>query len=156
MPVLANDNHERYSRLRAILIPPRAAVKAIGLKPSSGVATKLEANVAIRERIAELAGLDEEILREKRQQIEAALSAIAYGDGSDFIGKRIPLDWPNRLGALAQLRDMHGFKASTKLEATGKDGAPLIPNEITDEQRAKALAVFIAKNGKALVASGAE
>lgn len=122
MPVLANENHERYSRLRAILVPPRAAVKAIGLKPSSGVATKLEKNKAIRERIAELVGLEEEVLREKREQIEAALSAIAYGDGSDFIGKRPMLDWPHRLGAIAQLRDMHGFKAPTKSAFTDPSG----------------------------------
>lgn len=33
-------------------------------------------------------------------------------------------------------------------EVTGKDGAPLIP-EVTDDQRAKALAVFLAKSGAA-------
>lgn len=119
MPVLANENHERYSRLRAVLVPPRAAVKAIGLRPSSGVATKLERNAAIKARIAELVAVDEDVLREKREQIETALSAIAYGDGSEFPGKRVVIDYPHRLGAINQLRDMHGFKAPAKTEMSG-------------------------------------
>jgi hypothetical protein len=122
VPVLSNENHERYSRLRSILVPPRAAVKALGLKPSSGVATKLEQNEAIKARIAELVAVEEDLLREKRDQIETALSAIAYGDGSDFPGRRVPLDWPHRLGALTQLRDMHGFKAVNKTALTDPTG----------------------------------
>lgn len=125
MPVLANENHERYSRLRAILVPPRAAAKAIGLKPTSGIATKLERNAAIRARIAELVAVEEDVLREKREQIELALSAIAYGDGVEFPGRRVVLDWPHRLGALAQLRDMHGFKGSTTTALTDPDGKAL-------------------------------
>lgn len=134
MGVLTNENHERYARLRAILVPPRAAVKSIGLKPSSGIATKLEQNEAIRARIAELVGMDEEIVREKRQQIEGALSAIAYGDGSEFPGKRIPLDWPNRLGAIGQLRDMHGFKAVNKTALTDPSGEHAAPVFIISER----------------------
>ncbi len=122
MPVLTNDNHERYARLRAILVPPRGAVKAIGMKVTSGAATKLEKNKAIRARIAELVADQEEVLREKRQQIDSALSAIAYGDGSDFPGKRMPLDWFNRLQAINQLRDMHGFKSVNKTALTDPSG----------------------------------
>jgi hypothetical protein len=133
VPVLSNENHERYARLRAVLVPPRGAVQAIGLKATSGAATKLERNAAIRARIAELVDADQDVLREKRHQVESALSAIAYGDGSEFPGKRIALDWPNRLQALAQLRDMHGFKAAQRHELTGKDGAP-IPVQITAEE----------------------
>ena len=143
MPVLANENHERYSRLRAILIPPRAAAKAIGLKPTSGIATKLERNQAIRARIAELVAVEEDILREKREQIEAGLSAIAYGDGSDFPGKRVTLDWPHRLGAFNQLRDMHGFKAPSRVENTGKDGGPI--EYTNDADRVRALMTLMAR-----------
>lgn len=143
MPVLANENHERYSRLRAILIPPRAAAKAIGLKPTSGIATKLERNDKIKARIAELVAVEEDILREKREQIESALSAIAYSDGSEFPGKRIAIDWPNRLGAINQLRDMHGFKSASKVEHTGKDGGPM--EMTTDADRARALTAFLAR-----------
>lgn len=145
MPLLTNENHERYSRLRAILVPPRAAVKAIGLKPSSGVATKLEQNPEIKARIAELAAVDEQIVREKREQIETALSAIAYGDGSEFPGKRVPLDWPHRLGALNQLRDMGGFKSANKTELTGKDGGAI--ETTSDADRARALMALLAKTG---------
>lgn len=53
---------------------------------------------------------------------------------------------PKRLDARAMLAKLDGLEAPSKLEATGKDGAPLIP-EYTDEQRAKALAVFLAKSG---------
>jgi hypothetical protein len=139
VPVLANENHERFARLRAILVPPRAAVKALGLSPKSGVATKLEQNEQIKARIAELVGLEEEILREKRQQIEAGLSAIAYGDGKEFPGRNPQIDWPHRLGAFNQLRDMHGFKAASKNEHSGPNGAPIeidAPYSIADRARA--------------------
>lgn len=132
MPVLTNETHERYSRLRAILVPPRAAAKSLGLKVGSGVATKLERNPRIRERIAELVAADEEILREKRVQIEGALSAIAYGDGAEFPGKKPPIDWPHRLGALAQLRDMHGFKAPDKRDLTIR-----ATDQMTDDELAR-------------------
>jgi hypothetical protein len=144
VPVLTNENHERYSRLRAILIPPRAAAKSIGLKPTSGIATKLEQNPKIRARIAELVAEEENVLREKRQQIEAGLSAIAYGDGSDFPGKRIPLDWPHRLGAFNQLRDMHGFKAPSKIAPTDPTGEK--PYEmVSDADRVRALGTLMAR-----------
>lgn len=127
MPVLANESHERYSRLRAILVPPRAAVKAIGLNPKTGIATKLERNKTIQARIAEIAAEDEQVVREKRQQIEGALSAIAYGDGTEFPGKHVRLDWHHRLGALAQLRDMHGFKSPAKITTTDPSGEHAAP-----------------------------
>jgi hypothetical protein len=139
VPVLANENHERYSRLRAILIPPRAAAKSIGLSPKSGVATKLERNKAIQSRVAELVLLDEEILREKRAHIEATLTAIACGDGSEFPGRLTLPKYPDRLNALNQLRDMHGFKAATKNEHTGANGAPIAIEDISMADRARAL-----------------
>jgi len=128
MPALTNETHERYARLRAVLVPPRAAIKSMGGNPKTGQATKLERNAKIRERIVELSGDTEAIIREKREQIEAALSAIAYGDGSEFpyLKTRPALKWPDRLGAIGQLRDMHGFKAPSRVEATGKDGSPLM------------------------------
>lgn len=122
MPVLTNENHERYARLRAILVPPRGAVKAIGMKVTSGAATKLEKNRVIQARVAELIAVEEDVLREKRQQVETALSAIAYGDGTDFPGRKPPLDWPHRLQAMAQIRDMHGFKAPAKTAFTDPTG----------------------------------
>jgi hypothetical protein len=144
VPVLTNENHERYSRLRAILVPPRAAVKALGLSLRSGVTTKLEQNPQIKARIAELVAVEEDVLREKRQQIEGALSAIAYGDGSEFPGKRVTLDWPNRLGAINQLRDMHGFKAVTKIAPTNPAGDQ--PYEgFSDADRVKAVQALIDK-----------
>lgn len=43
------------------------------------------------------------------------------------------------LNAISQLRDMYGFKAPTKAELTGKDGAPLVPSATDDVARAKAI-----------------
>jgi hypothetical protein len=126
VPVLANENHERYSRLRAILIPPRAAAKAIGLNPASGIATKLERNEGVRARIAELVADEEEILREKRSEIEATLNSIARGDGTDFPGRKPMIKWPDRLNAINQLRDMHGMKAPSKIAATDAAGNDVI------------------------------
>lgn len=145
MPVLSNENHERYSRLRAILIPPRAAAKAIGLKPSSGIATKLERNKAIQARVAELVLVEEEVLREKRAQIEAGLSAIAYGDGSEFPGRLTLPKYPDRLSAFNQLRDMHGFKAPGRTELTGRNGGPLEVESLTIAERARALMDLVNK-----------
>jgi hypothetical protein len=145
VPVLANENHERYSRLRAILIPPRAAAKAIGLKPTSGIATKLEQNPKIRERIAELVKVEEDVLREKRESIEAGLTAIAWGDGSEFPGKRVQIEPPHRLNAFSQLRDMHGMKAPTKIAPTNPAGDK--PYEsVSDAERIRALAALMARN----------
>lgn len=129
MSVLANENHERYARLRAILVPPRAAAKSIGYAPTSGIATKLEKNPKVAARIAELVADEEAVLRQKRAQIEAGLSAIAYGDGTEFPGTRVIIEWPHRLNALAQLRDMHGLKAVMRSEqavalSNGRDGRP--------------------------------
>ena len=145
MGVLANENHERYARLRAILVPPRAAVLSIGLKVTSGTATKLEQNPKIRARIAELVADEEEDLRAKRAQLEWGLNAIAYGDGSEFPGKRMTPKYPDRLHAMGRIQDMHGFKAPSKSEITGKDGSPFVP--VSDEQREKALLAFWARRG---------
>lgn len=69
-------------------------------------------------------------------------------------GRLVHFRRDDRLAAIAQLRDMYGLKAPTisHAEITGKNGASLIP-EYTDEQRAAALAVFLAKNRKALAAA---
>ena len=53
---------------------------------------------------------------------------------------------PKRLDARAMLAKLDGLDGPTKIEATGKDGTPLVP-EYTNEQRAAALALFLAKNG---------
>lgn len=47
-----------------------------------------------------------------------------------------------KLEALAQLRDMHGFKAPTRSELTGKNGEPLVPS-YTPEERAAALQLLM-------------
>jgi hypothetical protein len=53
---------------------------------------------------------------------------------------------PKRLDARAMLAKLDGLDGPTKIEATGKDGVPLVP-EYTDEQRVKALTALLAKTG---------
>ena len=48
------------------------------------------------------------------------------------------------IAALSLMARIAGWEAPKKSELTGKDGAPLLP-EFTDEQRAQALAAFMAK-----------
>lgn len=58
-------------------------------------------------------------------------------------GELIDFERDNALQALAQLRDMYGFKAPAKTELTGKDGGAV---EITnDADRARALMLLLAK-----------
>lgn len=62
-------------------------------------------------------------------------------------GELVDFERDNALQALTQLRDMHGFKAPTRNEHTGKDGGPM---EVTsDADRARALTAFLARNGVA-------
>ena len=51
---------------------------------------------------------------------------------------------PKRLDARAMLAKLDGFDKPNKIEATGANGSPLVP-DYTDEQRAAALAVLLAK-----------
>jgi hypothetical protein len=53
---------------------------------------------------------------------------------------------PKRLDARAMLAKLDGLEGPTKVEHTGKDGAPLVP-EYTDEQRVQALTALLAKAG---------
>jgi hypothetical protein len=60
-------------------------------------------------------------------------------------GVLVDFERDNALQAIAQLRDMHGFKAVTKTELTGKGGAPIEMLSLTTADRARALAAFVAK-----------
>jgi hypothetical protein len=121
-----------YAFERSLGIPPAEACRRAGGKVENGQATKWEHNKGVQAWISYYRsfGLTEEMLAAKRSRIETALSAIAYGNGDDFQhrGGMPELDWPHRLNALAQLRDMHGFKAPNKTALTdpaGKHSAPL-------------------------------
>ncbi len=59
-----------------------------------------------------------------------------------------PYDPAPIIGLMARIG---GWESPKKIEATGKDGAPLVP-EYTDERRAAALALFLAKNGQGAAA----
>lgn len=92
---LRNARRERYCRLRVLGVSPIAAAREAGFTAGletktaehdktaglRGVASKLEKGnskgaVAVRERIAFLAGNDDEVLRAKRRRIEERLNDI--------------------------------------------------------------------------------
>lgn len=65
-------------------------------------------------------------------------------------GRLVDFERDNALQALAQLRDMHGFKAPAKTEMTGKNGAPLFDlSKLTDEQLAALETIATAASGAA-------
>lgn len=67
-------------------------------------------------------------------------------------GRLVDFERDNALQALAQLRDMHGFKAPAKAELTGRGGAPLFDlSKLSDEQLA-ALESIASAAGSAAVA----
>lgn len=79
----------------------------------------------------------------ERRTTLAAVKSIKYTENGPTF------ELHGKLEALAQLRDMHGFKAPTKNEHTGKGGGPIETASYTDDERAKALAAFVAKAGGA-------
>ena len=67
------------------------------------------------------------------------------GESAERIKRtKIKLRSSNEARAALELLGKHLGMWPNKIEATGKDGAPLIP-DITDEQRAKALQAFLIK-----------
>lgn len=58
-------------------------------------------------------------------------------------GELVHFERDDALAAVAQLRDMHGFKAATKAELTGKNGGPI--EVVNDADRVKALSTFLAR-----------
>jgi len=158
MGALRNSKHERFARLRAILVPAQEAARDAGIDTLyPGNVARIDRRKDIRRRIAELSADDEEMIREKRARIEARLNAAAYGNILQFAqinpdtGVMESIDWrrvqesdlavtlesfafdkdtgrltkferDNSLNAVAQLRDMLGFKAPTKVAPTNPAG----------------------------------
>lgn len=61
-------------------------------------------------------------------------------------GVLVDFERDSALAAAAQLRDMHGFKAASKSELSGINGAPIqIESPASTADRAHALAAFVAK-----------
>jgi hypothetical protein len=162
---LRNEKHEHFARLRAILTPKLQAAREAGFKTmASGNIAKLDRRKDIRARIAALSAIDAEIIRMKRERIEARLNLAAYGNIMEFAkidertGELSAIDWnkvaesdlaitisefsfdpktgqltkfhrDDAMNAISQLRDMHGFKAPTKIAPTdpsGNHSAPFV------------------------------
>jgi hypothetical protein len=81
--------------------------------------------------------------------IESATEGnLMKGEPIRFIRKvklRGPSKAPEMIAILALMARIQGWEAPKKAEVTGKDGVPLVP-EYSDEDRARALAVFLARN----------
>jgi len=158
MGALRNHKHERFARLRAILMSPHEAAKEAGIDTIyPGNVARIDRRKDVRRRIIELSADDEEMIRQKRARAEARLNAAAYGNILQFArinpdtGDLESIDWrrvqeselavtleslsfdkdtgrltkferDNSLNAVAQLRDMLGFKAPTKVAPTNATG----------------------------------
>lgn len=140
-PRAIDAKRKAYAFERSLGLPMAEACRRAGGKVENGQATKWERSKDVQAWIAYYRALgpqDEEILAAKRERYEAALTSIAMGDGEDFPskGEASPLDWPHRLNALAQLRDMNGLRAARRTELTGKNGGPLQfdPSKLNDDE----------------------
>lgn len=60
-------------------------------------------------------------------------------------GHLVDFERDSALQAIAQLRDMHGFKAPAKIEATGAGGGAMKFEDVTPADRVRALAVLMSK-----------
>ena len=77
-------------------------------------------------------------------------SAIISGFKFDKdTGRLTDFDRDNALQALAQLRDMHGFKAPRKAEVTGKGGAPLLDLSKLSDEHLASLEIIVRAAGDA-------
>jgi hypothetical protein len=78
---MRNERYERFARLRAIMTPRQQAAREAGFETmtASNVA-RLDRRPDIRARIAALSKMDEEIVRMKRERIEARLMKAAEAD----------------------------------------------------------------------------
>jgi len=78
----------------------------------------------------------------QRRAAMAAIKTVKYTESGPTI------ELHGKQEALAQLRDMHGFKAPAKTEHTGANGGPIeVDNTFTVADRARAL-VELMKNAK--------
>jgi hypothetical protein len=97
---LRNEKHEHFARLRAVLTPRVEAAREAGYgEMTPGNVAKLDRRPDVRARIAALAKMDEEIIRMKRERIEARLNLAAYGNILQFAtidpetGQIAAIDW---------------------------------------------------------------
>jgi hypothetical protein len=78
---LRNEKHECFARLRAILTPKLQAAREAGFETMTlGNIAKLDRRRDIRARIAALSTVDEEIIRMKRERVEARLMKAMEAD----------------------------------------------------------------------------
>lgn len=84
MPVLPDERHEQYAKMRANgLVPAKAAVAA-GYAVGSGTATKLEENPLIIQRVGELI---QQFALEKEQRRAAAIESARVVGHNTGIGR---------------------------------------------------------------------
>jgi hypothetical protein len=90
--------------------------------------------------IGKLVGIDWEALQ--KSEFSIAITGFKFDAKT---GRLVDFDRDDPLNAVAQLRDMHGLRASVKAEISGRDGGPILTAEVTDDDRKKALASLFAK-----------
>jgi hypothetical protein len=103
------------------------------------VVTVLDKNGSHREIRAKSPLIDWDALKES--PFAPIISAFKFDKDT---GELVHFERDDALAAINQLRDMHGFKAAAKLEHSGPNGGPIETN-VTDADRARALATFMAR-----------
>lgn len=144
MGVLPNPKFERVAQELARLKTPEQASEIAGYDATASSfasnARKRACRSDIKARVAEIQGAEAALSGVDAAWIMAKAAVIG---GVKLDPEDIkPNDVIAALNLLAKMTP--GALAPTKGELTGKDGAPLIP-EYTDEERARALEVWLAR-----------
>lgn len=144
MAVLPNPQLERVSQELARLKSPEQASEIAGYDTAASSfasnARKRACRPDVKVRVAEIQAADAVLSSVDAEwiRLNAARIAGTFIDPDDIKATDV-------IAALNLLAKMTpGALVPTKLEATGKDGERLIP-EYSDDDRARALAVFLAK-----------
>jgi hypothetical protein len=94
---LRTHKHEIYAQNRALLATSAEAAKRAGYAWRGGIEGALERRLDVRARIAYLRREDDDLIRRKREVIEAALLAIVNADLVDYAeikdGNIVKFDW---------------------------------------------------------------
>ena len=94
---LKSIKYEIYAQQRVLNCPPEQAAQRAGYPPRCGRHSKIERRPDVQARMAWLRREDDDLIRRKRENIEASLLAVVNADVTDFAviedGKIVKFDW---------------------------------------------------------------
>ena len=144
MAALRDRRYEQVAQALAVMKTPAAASREAGYKDGTSFddnARKRANRPDIRARVAELQAAQAELVEVNAAWIKAKAARIA---GIDFDSSEVkPSDALAALNLLAKMT--LGALVPTKIAPTTPEGEMLPIMDISDEDRARALAAFVAK-----------